>query len=117
MKNLKTIFGAVIFASFMLTSCSQKPTEIKLSDLDTACDYVDAIEKCIDAIIEIKGDKKFISELPEEKQEYAEQLKEKFKEIEKAANKKFTEAELLECTPDDFESLQKKYDEADASYN
>ena len=107
MKNLKTIFGAVIFASFMLTSCSQKPTEIKLSDLDTACDYVDAIEKCIDAIIEIKGDKKFISELPEEKQEYA-QLKEKLKEIEKAAKKKFTEAEVKEC--ENFESTQKKYD-------
>ncbi len=59
-------------------------------------------------LIEIKGDKKFISELPEEKQEYAEQLKEKFKEIEKAAQKKFTEAEVKEC--ENFESMQKKYD-------
>ena len=86
------IFGAVIFASFMLTSCSQKPTEIKLSDLDTACDYVDAIEKCVDAIIELKD---YEGELPEEKQEYARQL-----------NEKITEADVEECK--NFETVQNK---------
>ena len=104
MKNLKMIFGAVIFASFMLTSCSQKPTEIKLSDLDTACDYVDAIEKCVDAIIELKD---YEGELPEEKQEYARQLNEKITEIGKAADKKkITEADVEECK--NFETVQNK---------
>ena len=106
MKNLKTIFGVVIFASFMLTSCSQKPTEIKLSDLDTACDYMDAIEKCVDAIIEIKDDKRSISELTEEKQEYARQLKKKIREIEKAGSKKFTKAEAKECK--NYDGISKK---------
>jgi uncharacterized lipoprotein YajG len=106
MKNLKTIFGTVIFASFMLTSCSQKPTEIKLSDLDTVCDYVDAIEKCVDAIIEIKDDKTDISELPEEKQEYARQLMEKLRQIEKAGEKKFTNAEAKECK--NYEAIKNK---------
>jgi len=106
MKNLMTIFGAVIFTSFMLTSCSQKPTEIKLSDLYTACDYMDAAEKCIDAIIENKGDSKSISELPEEKQEYAKQLKRKLREIGRAAEKKFTISEVKECK--NFERIQEK---------
>ena len=53
MKKVMTTLGAIIIASAMLLSCSQKPTEIKLSDLNTACDYVDAIEKCFDADKEI----------------------------------------------------------------
>ena len=98
MKKALTVFGAVIFASFMMTSCSQKPTEIKLSNLHTVCDYVDAIEKCVDAIIETKEDKTSISELPKEKQEYVKQLKMKIRDIERAANKKFTKAEAKECS-------------------
>ena len=106
MKNLMTIFGAVISTSLMFTSCSQKPTEIKLSDLYTVCDYMDAAEKCIDAIIENKGDAKSISELPEEKQEYAQQLKQKLRKIGKAAEKKFTISEAKECKS--FERIQEK---------
>jgi len=110
-----TFFGAVIFASFMLTSCSQEPTEIKLSDLDTACDYQDAIEKCLDAIIEIKDDNNIntalsssnVSELPEEQQEIMRQLESKWMEIELAAKKKFTTAEMEECP--NFEKFLEKY--------
>ncbi len=106
MKKLLMIFGAVIFTSIMLSSCSQKPLEIKLSSLHTACDYIDAMEICIDAIIENKGEAKSIRELPEEKQDYAKKLKQKMREIEKAGMKKFTKAEVKECN--NFERVFEK---------
>jgi hypothetical protein len=69
MKKVMTTLGAIIIASAMLLSCSQKPTEIKLSDLNTACDYVDAIEKCFDALIELKGENENFDDLPEDQQD------------------------------------------------
>ena len=101
-----TILGAIIIASSMLISCSQKPTEIKLSDLKTACDYVDAIEKCFDALIELTGDMENFDDLPKNEQEYAKQLEDKLEEIGKAAEKKYTEAEIKEC--ENFERVKEK---------
>ena len=106
MNKIMTTLGAIIIASAMLLSCSQKPTEIKLSDLNTACDYVDAIEKCFDALIELKGENENFDDLPEDQQEYAEQLEDKLEEIGEAAEKKYTEAEIKEC--ENFERVLEK---------
>ena len=98
MKKTIKIFFTVIFILSMLTSCSQKPTEIKLSDLVTACDYTDAMEKCVDAITEIKkeADGNF-GDLSSDKKEYVSKLNRKQKQIRKALRKKFTRAEWEEC--------------------
>ncbi len=111
MKKLMTIFGAMLIASFMLTSCSQNPTEIKISDLKTACDYLHAAEKCMDALIELKGEVKDFDELPENKQKYAEQVYEKMEEILEAAEKKYTEKEGMECKS--FERIASKAEALD----
>jgi hypothetical protein len=102
MKKTIKIFFVGIFILSILTSCSQKPTEIKLSDLVTACDYLDALEKCVDARIELEKeiDEVYdgnIKNLPKDKKEYANKLKRKMKQIDKALEKKFTRAEGEEC--------------------
>jgi bacterioferritin (cytochrome b1) len=101
-----TKIGATIIASFILISCSQNPTEIKLSDLKTACDYANAIEKYFDALIELKGETEKFYDLPKNEQEYAKQLKDKLEEILKAGEKKYTEAEIKECG--NFERIEEK---------
>jgi hypothetical protein len=102
MKKAIKIFFTVIFILSMLTSCSQKPTEIKLSDLVTACDYLEAMEKCFDAKQELKKevDELYdgnIKNVPKEIKEYANKLKRKQRQIGKALQKKYTEAEWEEC--------------------
>ena len=94
MKKTIKIFFAVIFILSMLTSCSQKPTEIKISDLVTACDYLDAMEKCVDAILEIQKEAAElydgnIGDLSSDKEEYYGKLKQKRKQIRKALRKKY----------------------------
>ncbi len=106
MRKLKSIFGVVILALFVLTSCSQNPTEIKLSNLHTACDYVDAIEKCLDAIIETRDDIAR-GNIGEEKKGYVKQLKKKMKEIERAYGKKFGSSKKKEC--ENFSRVKLKY--------
>ena len=110
MKKTIKIFFTVIFILSMLTSCSQKPTEIKLSDLVTACDYTDAMEKCVDAIIEIKKEAAELydgntGDLSSDKKVYYTKLKRKRKQIRKALRKKYIEAEYKEC------ESYKRYDE------
>lgn len=54
MKKVMAILGVALFTSMIMLGCTQKPENIKLSDLKTACDYIDALEKCGDAIIKLK---------------------------------------------------------------
>ena len=81
----------------LFTSCSVKPTEIDVSDLETVCDYVDAQEKCLVAYDEVMGNSKRTSELPEDQAIYARELRKKFKEIEAAAQDEFSRSECKTC--------------------
>ena len=65
MKNTITVFVSILFASLVLSGCSSDPKDIKLSDLKTVCDYVDAAEKVMDAAISI-GEKKDLKNLSKE---------------------------------------------------
>ena len=117
---------AFSFASITMLSCTQKAEDIKLSDLKTACDIVNALIKVADAGIkweekydkEIKEDdfdsekeeleiyQKRIKEKEEKLWAEREVLKEKLKEIAEVAEKKYTAAEIRECP--NFEIVEKK---------
>jgi hypothetical protein len=88
-------------------SCSTNPDDIKLNDLKTSCDYVDAMNKVYDQMIKLKG-KKTIDQLTQEEKSEMEVWTKKFKEIALAASKKYTEAEVKECA--DFEKLKTNRD-------
>jgi hypothetical protein len=83
---------------FIFTSlgCSRNPQDIKLSDLHTACDYIDAIDQVCDVAIDLKGDKKINDLSEEDKKKYME-LKTKAFQIAFAGGKKYTGAEFQEC--------------------
>jgi hypothetical protein len=83
---------------FIFTSlgCSRNPQEIKLSDLRTACDYIDAIDQVCDVAIDLKGGKK-INDISEEDKKKYEELKSKAIQIAFAGGKKYTGAEFEEC--------------------
>lgn len=126
MKKVMMVIIAFSFASMTMLSCTQKAEDIKLSDLKTACDIVNALIKVADAGIkweekydkEIKEDdfdsekeeleiyQKRIKEKEEKLWAEREVLKEKLKEIAEVAEKKYTAAEIRECP--NFEIVEKK---------
>ena len=110
MKNTTTFFVSILFASLVLSGCSSDPKDIKLSDLETVCDYVDAAEKVMDAAISI-GEKKDLKNLSKEDKEELKALEKKIEEIGKAAEKKFTKAEAQECKS--FEKVAEKAESAE----
>ena len=109
MKNLAKSIAVVLFASMGAIGCTQKPEDIKLSELESTCDYVDAIEICVDAAIEMMGDKEF-EDLSEEEKEYLEVIEDKLEDIERAGSKKFTESEVKECP--NFERVKEKVEKS-----
>jgi hypothetical protein len=98
---LKTFLFLMLTMLFI--SCSTNADDIKLNDLKTSCDYVDAMNKIYEQMIKIKGDTK-VNELGAEKKAEMEVWTKKMKEIALAASKKYTEAEVKECA--DFEKLK-----------
>ena len=119
MKKVMTILGVALFTSMIMLGCTQKPENIKLSDLKTACDYIDALEKCGDAIIKLK--KLALIRYQEggnSLEDFSQEinvLQEKIDVIGKAGDKKFTKDEFNECPSFDRikEKMNKIHHEAD----
>ncbi len=103
------IAASLLFGSLALIGCNSNPTQINLNDLETVCDYVEAMEQVIDADLTVRKDKNE-SDLSEEEQEYLDQLKKKMYEIGEAASKKYSYKEFQECV--NFKAFQKKYKES-----
>lgn len=110
MKNTITVVVSLLFASLVLSGCSSDPKDIKLSDLKTVCDYVDAAEKVMDAAIRI-GEKRDLKNFSEKDKEELKALEKKIEEIGKAAEKKFTREEAQECKS--FERVAEKGEAAE----
>jgi Spy/CpxP family protein refolding chaperone len=109
MKKITTFLGAALFASLILSSCGTDAKDIKLSDLDTACDYVEAMIICAEEMTEIKGDHDNRSDLSKDEQEEYKEISQKMRDVSQACRKKFTKAEVKEC--DDYDELDKLMDE------
>jgi len=93
---MKKYLVIVLCASMTIVSCAQKPEDIKISDLKTACDYIDALEKVIDAALKI-GDASSWEDLSQKDKDYLKVLLVKAEEIGEAAGKKYTAADIENC--------------------
>jgi outer membrane murein-binding lipoprotein Lpp len=109
MKNFKAIASSILVISFLLAGCNSKPEDIKLNELNTVCDYVDALEKVVEADIKLMKEKKD-TELSDEDIEYRGLLRKKLEEISEALMKKFSFAEMKEC--ENFASFKEKFNES-----
>jgi hypothetical protein len=105
MKILNNKSFLLVLITFAIISCSKKPEDIKLSDLKSSCDYVDALEIVIDEGLLLFKNKK-IEELSPEEHSYLQTLKTKLNDIGEAAEKKFTISEVRECSK--FKLLDEK---------
>ena len=113
--------------SILLITCKQEPEDIKLSDMNNACDYLNATEIIIDAILEKtkwedltdeekEGDNFILKDprcescnlyISKNKLEEIKILLEKIKDLDNAASKKYTIEELKECN--NFDKLKIKF--------
>lgn len=112
MKNLNKKSFLLVLITFAIISCSKKPEDIKLSDLKSSCDYVDALEIVIDEGLLLFKVKK-IEELSTEENLYLNKLYEKLEEIVEAGDKKFSESEFEECP--NYDAVKEKYEKLEES--
>jgi hypothetical protein len=102
------LIGLILASLLSIMGCSNDPSDIKISELDTACQHVDAMIDLMEAAVEIKGDSEWY-DLDEDDREYFEKLQGKLMLIAKALDDRFTPKEYESC--DHFESLDKLMDE------
>lgn len=93
---MKKYLTLILLSSMINVSCAQKPEDVKISDLQTACDYMNALEKVIDAAIKIGGNRSS-EDLSQKDKDYLKVLFAKAEEIGEAAAKKYTAAEVENC--------------------
>ncbi len=108
MKKITTFLGVFLFAALILSSCGTDAKDINVSDLDTPCDYIDAMLVCAEEMTEIKGDQDY-DDLSKDDKKEMDAIRDKFKEIGKAGQKKFDKDEVRDC--DGFDKLDDLMDE------
>ena len=114
MKKLFILFGVILFTLFILSGCSSKAKDIKISELSTVCNYVNAMKTVVNEMLPIKDSLDAIRKrhnggcgtdqeklkLLEESKDYIlqiEELEAKLQEIKKAAEDKSAGKEFEEC--------------------
>lgn len=118
MKTSVTLFIASLLLIFFSTGCSEQqqeeqPEDIKISKLETACDYVDAIETCLNTLQEMED--KYGKDAEESQLSSADQLRVVeiqglLLEINQDLPKKFEISDVKECPNfDKVDEMSKKY--------
>jgi len=107
MKDILTIFGAILISSITFTSCGGSSVKIKVSELETPCEHVDAMQKVFDDVITLaeKTERKGWDDLENETRLEFQTLMDKVSEIdENCAKKKYVATNYEEC--DSFVKLK-----------
>jgi len=89
MKKLSTYLASALFMMVVLSSCSSSPEDINVADLEEPCEYVDAMEDCLDAMLEIKDGVDSPDELSESDKNRGQALAKKLEEIMNEGQEKF----------------------------
>jgi hypothetical protein len=110
LKTMKRIFflfrtATLILLFFNLSSCENSSSDVKLNELNSSCDYVNTTNNILDQIINLRGEKTD-EQLTTEEKIKLEEWQVKLKQIGKAGNKKYTQAEFKECP--NYENLMNK---------
>ena len=102
------MLGSLLLMALLLNSCgSKKAKDINIDDLDSACEFVDALEIVADEMIAIKGSKS-MEELSETEKADLEALGDKLRDIDRAAGKKFEKEEAEKCG--NFKTVEGKFE-------
>lgn len=105
MKNLYLI-ASVLFISMTIAGCGSKSAlDINVAELDTACDFVDALDQVATEMMEITGD----GDISTDEEEKFEKLVKKVEEVSDAAESKHDVSEAKKCP--NWDTLQEKVDE------
>jgi len=105
MKKIFIITGILVFTSFLLTSCGGGATNIKVSKLEDACEHVDALISCHEAVLNIVDEKDDIYDLSMDELDELGYLGKKVDMIERHASKvKIDRKDMKEC--DNWEELE-----------
>lgn len=91
---MKKYFIFSLFIFFI--NCTQKPEDINLSELKTACDYIDAYKKLLDASNKIKAEKKG-EKIGEIELKQLNLLEKKISQVWDSGYKKYTVEEFKKC--------------------
>lgn len=107
MKKFSTYLASALLMSIVFTSCSSspedanavdqeevqatKPEDINVADLEGPCEFVNAIEDCADALLDIVEGKDSPDQLSESDRNRGQALAEKLEELGETASKKFDE--------------------------
>jgi hypothetical protein len=98
MRTFLNSFAAVVLALSFLTSCGTDAKDIKVADLETACDYADAMTSVASAIVELQAEVKEGEEPTPEQEKEKKDLDAKMNEITQAAiNKEVSFEEVKAC--------------------
>ena len=89
MKKLSSYLACTLFMAVVLSSCSTSPENINVADLEEPCEFVDAMEECLDAMLEIKEGVDSPDELSEPDKNRGQALAEKLEEIMNEGERKF----------------------------
>lgn len=114
MRTVVRIFTISLLAIFLSVGCTQQqPEDIKLSELKTACEYVDAVEICLNSLADMEakyGEDADESELSSEDRARVIIIQEIVAEIIQELPKKFDMADVLKCPNfEKVEEASKKY--------
>ena len=114
MRTIVRILITSLIATFLSVGCTQQqPEDIKLSELETACEYVDAVEICLNSLEEMEakyGKDVDESQLSSEDRARVVVIQEVMAEIIQELPKKFDMADVMKCPNfEKVEEASKKY--------
>ena len=109
MKKIQVLFAILLLSSMSLVSCGKKKAiDIKVADIKTACEFVDAMEMVMDEVTVLVGDAASAEALSAEKQTELKGLADKMSELDGAASKAFSREEAEKCA--NFNRVNEKGD-------
>ncbi|MEY3443023.1 MAG: hypothetical protein RLZZ519_1304 [Bacteroidota bacterium] len=111
MKSSNVFFVLICVIGLAVSGCKKSGLDIQVSELNTPCDFVDALNLLLDEAIEVKGDAKSPEEMSPEVLSKFGALKTKLEEVDEAAGDKFPKSEAEGCAG--FEDMQKKGEQMD----
>ncbi len=103
MKKSILIIGSALMLCLSVTSCGEKSAlEINIDELNSACDFVDALDQIVREMSTIIAD----GELASDEEELFEKLSDKAEEVSNAAESKYDRSEAEECPS--WETMREK---------
>jgi len=112
MKKVLALVSVVFIASFLLTGCGGKAEKIKVSNLEDACDHVDAMITINEAILDLVDDENYKYDMSMDDMRKMDYLRYKMMMVQAHADEeKISYKDMKDC--ESWEELEKIEEEID----